>query len=33
MRTLLPILCFMLSVGLAAAEVTRKEEIRATTPA
>jgi predicted DNA-binding protein with PD1-like motif len=33
MRTLLSILGFMLSVGLAAAEVTRKEEIRVTTPA
>jgi hypothetical protein len=33
MHTLLPIFCFTLSVGLAAAEITRKEEIRATTPA
>lgn len=33
MRKLLPIFCLTLSVGLAAAEITRKEEIRATTPA
>lgn len=33
MHTLLVILCFMLSIGSDAAEVTRKEEIRATTPA
>jgi hypothetical protein len=33
MRKILPILCLTLSLGLASAETTRKEETRVTTPA